>query len=83
MKRRQNDLFKLPNSIFTANLTPTQYKVIAALYSLRSHSIYKGNKYIKSATPPTRCVGSATSNALTATMMITKSSAHTSIHFPS
>ena len=47
MKRRQNDLFKLPNSIFTANLTPTQYKVIAALYSLRSRSIYKGNKYIK------------------------------------
>lgn len=37
----------------------------------------------RSATPPTRCVGSATSNALTATMMITKSSAHTSIHFPS
>ena len=47
MKRRQNDLFKLPNSIFAADLTPTQYKVIAALYSLRSRSIYKGNKYIK------------------------------------
>ena len=47
MKRRQNDLFKLPNSIFTADLTPTQFKVIAALYSLRSRSIYKGNKYIK------------------------------------
>ena len=76
MKRRQNDLFKLPNSIFTANLTPTQYKVIAALYSLRSRSIYKGNKYIKISQK-------ATSNALTATMMITKSSAHTSIHFPS
>ena len=47
MKRRQKDLFKLPNSIFTADLTPTQFKVIAALYSLRSRSIYKGNKYIK------------------------------------
>ena len=47
MKRRQNDLFKLPNSIFTADLTPIQYKMIAALYSLRSRSIYKGNKYIK------------------------------------
>ena len=47
MKRRQKDLFKLPNSIFTADLTPMQFKVIAALYSLRSRSIYKGNKYIK------------------------------------
>ena len=47
MKHCQKDLFKLPNSIFTADLTPMQFKVIAALYSLRSHSIYKGNKYIK------------------------------------
>lgn len=47
MKRRQKDLFKLPNSIFTANLSATQFKVIAALYSLRSRSIRNGYKYIK------------------------------------
>ena len=47
MKRRQKDLFKLPNSIFTANLSTTQFKVIAALYSLRSRSIINGYKYVK------------------------------------
>lgn len=47
MKRRQNDLFKLPNSIFSASLTPIQYKVIAALYSLRCRTIRNGRKYVK------------------------------------
>ena len=47
MKRRQNDLFKLPNSIFTAPLNATQLKVLAAFYSLRSRTIRNGKKYVK------------------------------------
>lgn len=47
MKRRQKDLFKLPNSIFSTPLTPTQYKVIAALYSLRCRTIRNGKKYVR------------------------------------
>ena len=39
MKRRQKDLFKLPNSIFTAPLNATQLKILAAFYSLRSRTI--------------------------------------------
>ena len=47
MKRRQNDLFKLPNSIFTAPLNATQLKVLAAFYSLRSRTIRNGKKIVK------------------------------------
>ena len=47
MKRRQNDLFKLPNSIFTAPLNATQLKVLAVFYSLRSRTIRNGKKYVK------------------------------------
>ena len=47
MKRRQNDLFKLPNSIFTAPLNATQLKVLAAFYSLRSRTIRNGKKFVK------------------------------------
>lgn len=47
MKRRHNDLFKLPNDIFQAPLNATELMVLAAVYSLRSRSIYKGRKYVK------------------------------------
>nr|WP_316612161.1 hypothetical protein [uncultured Ruminococcus sp.] len=47
MKRRQKDLFKLPNSIFTAPLNATQLKILAAFYSLRSRTIRNGKKYVK------------------------------------
>ena len=47
MKRRQNDLFKLPNSIFTAPLNATQLKVLAVFYSLRSRTIRNGKKFVK------------------------------------
>ena len=47
MKRRQNDLFKLPNSIFTAPLNATQLKVLAVFYSLRSRTIRNGKKLVK------------------------------------
>ena len=47
MKHRKNDLFKLPNSIFSSPLTPIQYKVIAALYSLRCRTIRNGKKYVR------------------------------------
>ena len=47
MKRRQKNLFKLPNSIFTAPLNATQLKVLAAFYSLRSRTIRNGKKYVK------------------------------------
>lgn len=47
MTRRHNDLFKLPNDIFQAPLNATELMVLAAVYSLRSRSIYKGRKYVK------------------------------------
>ena len=47
MTRRRNDLFKLPNDIFQAPLNATELMVLAAVYSLRSRSIYKGRKYVK------------------------------------
>lgn len=47
MTHRHNDLFKLPNNIFSVGLTATELTVLAAVYSLRSRSIHKGKKYIK------------------------------------
>ena len=47
MKHRRKDLFKMPNSIFIANLNTTQMKVLAALYSLRSRTIHNGKKYVR------------------------------------
>lgn len=47
MTRRHNDLFKMPNDIFSAPLNATELMVLAAVYSLRSRSIYKGKKYVK------------------------------------
>ena len=47
MKRRHNDLFKMPNDIFSAPLNATELMVLAAVYSLRSRSVYKGRKYVK------------------------------------
>ena len=47
MTHRHNDLFKLPNDVFSSGLTATELTVLAAVYSLRSRSIYKGKKYIK------------------------------------
>lgn len=41
------NLFKVPNDIFGGKLSAGEIKVLAALYSLRSKSVYKGNKYIK------------------------------------
>lgn len=41
------NLFKMPNDIFGGKLSAGEIKVLAALYSLRSRSIYKGKKYIK------------------------------------
>lgn len=41
------NLFKMPNDIFGGKLSAGEIKVLAALYSLRSKSVYKGNKYIK------------------------------------
>lgn len=47
MKRRHNDLFKMPNDIFDAPLNATELMVLAAVYSLRSRSIHKGVKYVR------------------------------------
>ena len=47
MKRRRNDLFKMPNDIFQAPLNATELMVLATVYSLRSRSVYKGRKYVK------------------------------------
>ena len=47
MTRRRSDLFKMPNNIFDAHLTASELMVLAAVYSLRSRSVYKGKKYIK------------------------------------
>lgn len=47
MTRRHNDLFKMPNDIFDAPLNATELMVLAAVYSLRSRSVYKGRKYVK------------------------------------
>lgn len=47
MTRRHNDLFKMPNDIFSAPLNATELMVLAAVYSLRSRSISKGRKYVK------------------------------------
>ena len=41
------NLFKMPNNIFGGKLSAGEIKVLAALYSLRSKSIYRGQKYIK------------------------------------
>ena len=41
------NLFKMPNDIFGGKLSAGEIKVLAALYSLRSKSIYRGQKYIK------------------------------------
>lgn len=41
------NLFKMPNDIFGGKLSAGEIRVLAAFYSLRSKSIYKGNKYIK------------------------------------
>ena len=47
MKRRHNDLFKMPNDIFQAPLNATELTVLAAVYSLRSRTVSRGKKYIK------------------------------------
>lgn len=47
MKRRRNDLFKMPNDIFQAPLNATELTVLAAVYSLRSRTVSRGKKYIK------------------------------------
>lgn len=50
MKRGEfmnRNLFKMPNDIFGGKLSAGEIKVLAALYSLRSKSIYRGQKYIK------------------------------------
>ena len=50
MKRGEfmnRNLFKMPNDIFGGKLSAGEIKVLTALYSLRSKSIYKGQKYIK------------------------------------
>ena len=47
MTRRHNDLFKMPNDIFSAPLNATELMVLAAVYSLRSRSVYRGRKYVK------------------------------------
>lgn len=41
------NLFKMPNDIFGGKLSAGEIKVLAALHSLRSKSIYRGQKYIK------------------------------------
>lgn len=41
------NLFKMPNDIFGGKLSAGEIKVLAALYSLRSKSIYRGQKYVK------------------------------------
>ena len=47
MTRRHNELFKMPNDVFNGQLTATELMVLAAVYSLRSRSVYKGRKYVK------------------------------------
>lgn len=50
MKRGElmnRNLFKMPNDIFGGKLSAGEIKVLAALHSLRSKSIYRGQKYIK------------------------------------
>lgn len=47
MTHRKNNLFKLPNDIFGAGLNASEITVLAALYSLKSRSVYKFRKYIK------------------------------------
>lgn len=47
MKRRHNDLFKMPNDIFQSPLNATELTVLAAVYSLRSRTVSRGKKYIK------------------------------------
>ena len=47
MKRRRNDLFKMPNDIFQAPLNAMELTVLAAVYSLRSRTVSRGKKYIK------------------------------------
>ena len=50
MKRGElmnRNLFKMPNDIFGGKLSAGEIKVLAALYSLRSKSIYRGQKYVK------------------------------------
>lgn len=37
----------MPNDVFEKNLTCSELTVLTAVYSLRSRSIYRGNKYIK------------------------------------
>lgn len=43
----QNNYYKMPNDIFGGKLSAGEIKVLAALYSLRSKSIYRGQKYVK------------------------------------
>lgn len=47
MKIRSKDFFKLPNDIFEKNLSATEIRVLAAVYSCKSHSICFGVKHIK------------------------------------
>ena len=47
MKIRSKDFFKLPNDIFEKNLSATEIRVLAAIYSLKSRSICFGVKHIK------------------------------------
>lgn len=47
MKCRHNELFKLPNNIFHTGLNATELTVLAAIYSLKSHCICNGKKFIK------------------------------------
>lgn len=44
---RNRNYFKLPNDIFDKHLSAGELKVLAALYSLKSHVIYNGMKYVK------------------------------------
>lgn len=47
IRERYYNFFKMPNDIFEKNLSYSELTVLAAVYSLRSHSIFRGNKYIK------------------------------------
>lgn len=47
MTSRHKDLFKLPNNIFSSDLNSSEMMVLAAIYSLKSRSVFRGKKYIK------------------------------------
>ncbi|MCH5296050.1 MAG: helix-turn-helix domain-containing protein [Ruminococcus sp.] len=47
IRERYYNVFKMPNDIFEKHLTCSELTVLATVYSLRSRSIYQGNKYIK------------------------------------